>query len=84
MAKTLKIGLFQLIVYEEHKIQKFTAKIYVQEYFKGKKNEKLCISLQLPKINHTICDCAGFRGMRGNTKLHGLHGFRAIAKFQDE
>ena len=37
MVKTLKICLFQQIVYGEHKIQKFTAKIYFQEYFTGKK-----------------------------------------------
>ena len=37
MVKALKICLFQQIVNEEHKIQKFTAKIDFQEYFTGKK-----------------------------------------------
>ena len=37
MVKTLRICLFQEIVYEEHKIQKCTAKIDFQEYFTGKK-----------------------------------------------
>ena len=37
MVKTLKICLFQQIVYEEHKIQKFTANIFFQEYFTRKK-----------------------------------------------
>ena len=37
MVKTLKLCLFQQTAYEEHKIQKFTVKIYFQEYFTGKK-----------------------------------------------
>ena len=37
MVKILKICLFQQIEYKEHKIQKFTTKIYFQEYFTGKK-----------------------------------------------
>ena len=58
-----------------------------------KKNKKnFVISLQLPKINHTIWqkitglrgNCARFAECAKNTKLRGLRGFRAIAKFQDE
>ena len=39
MVKTLKMCLLQQIVYKEHKIQKFTAKVEFQEYFTGKKNQ---------------------------------------------
>ena len=41
MIKTLKICLFQQIVYEKHKIQKFIAKIYFHEYFTGKNKTTL-------------------------------------------
>ena len=41
MVKTPKnLALSAKVVYEEHKIQKFTAKIYFQEYFTGKKIKK--------------------------------------------
>ena len=37
--------LFQQIVYKEHKIQKFTVKIYFQEYFTEKKSKYFVVSL---------------------------------------
>ena len=37
MVETLKLHLSQQIVYEEHKTQTLTAKIYFQEYFIEKK-----------------------------------------------
>ena len=73
MAKTIKLCLFQQIVYEEHKIQIFTAKIYFQQYFTEKKIKKTVISLQLPKINHTIWEkFTGLRGIRGMCGKHQI------------
>ena len=42
MVKTLKIRLFQQIVNEEHKSQKFTAKTDFQDDFTGKKIKTFC------------------------------------------
>ena len=90
MVQPLNICLFQQIVYEEYKIQNFTAKIHFQVYITGKKIKKnFVIRLQLPKIIYTIWEtitglCGDFAECAENIELCGLRAFRAIVKFQDE